>query len=480
MNGASVQILDQHGRPHVVANRRKLVAKWDAANTTGTYRDHWLSADYLAPNASASPSVRRRIRSRARYEYLNNSYAFGMIRTLADYVIGTGPVLRMMPKPNASKAQINRLNELSERFNAWAWEIDLAGKLHAMRKAKAVDGEGVGLITSGREVAGVTLDLLPIECDYIGENNFMASVTEDTPDGVIIGRNGYPVQYKVFAQHPEKNPFQTPNLVDAKYVFHWFTAPRLGMWRGVSELAPALTMFAQLRRYTGAVVTAAEAAASISGFMETNLPINPDAQMATADNIGDATEFPVERNMFLSAPYGWKMSQIKAEHPGTMHDKFIQSILREIGRSLSMPYAVAAMDASGHNYSSMRGDWQAFMAAVAVERAQVERVGLENLLNQFIEEAKYSGLGPMNFAYDYDWDWPGFVPIDEKKSAEARRIALESRMTTYASEFSKLGLNWRDQFAQIGTEQELMQQLGIEPSEGKATPGPVPQDDADE
>jgi capsid protein len=67
-------------------------AKFDAAQTTPDNRKHWSNADALAADAAANPEVRRTLRNRARYEVANNSYARGIVLTLANDVIGTGPL----------------------------------------------------------------------------------------------------------------------------------------------------------------------------------------------------------------------------------------------------------------------------------------------------------------------------------------------------------------------------------------------------
>jgi capsid protein len=461
VNNAPPRIIDAYGRTVPDTRKRTIMARWDAAQTTGPYANHWNGADYLAPNAGASSGVRRKIRSRARYEFQNNAYCSGMIRTLADYVVSTGPQLRMIAPPEANKSQVARVNELSRRFNAWAWEVDLPSALHIMRQAKGVDGEGTAMLTRGVEREGVELDINVFECDYIGDATGTAYTADDTPDGIRLGKDGRPSQYMIYDKHPETSGMQTPRAVDAAYVLHWFNPYRAGAWRGVSEVAPALTMFAQLRRYTGAVVSAAESAASVAGFMTTNLPVD-DSGQASALNLGDATEFPIERNMFMSAPYGWDMKQIKSEHPGPQHEQFIRTIVREIGRCLSLPYAVAAMDASGHNYSSMRGDWQAFMAAVMVERARCERIALEKILREFIRETEIAERGMrMNFNYDYSWDWPGFRPIDEVRTAKAKETELNNNMTTLAREYSAKGLYWRDEIKQRGIEKKELEEQGL-------------------
>ena len=72
--------------------------RYDAAATNDDNRRHWANADLLSANAAANPEVRRILRNRARYEVANNSYARGIVLTLANDAIGTGPRLQMLTR----------------------------------------------------------------------------------------------------------------------------------------------------------------------------------------------------------------------------------------------------------------------------------------------------------------------------------------------------------------------------------------------
>jgi hypothetical protein len=61
-----------------------LGGRYDAALTTKENHRHWTNADLLSPNAAVNSPVRRVLRSRARYEVANNSYARGIVLTLAN------------------------------------------------------------------------------------------------------------------------------------------------------------------------------------------------------------------------------------------------------------------------------------------------------------------------------------------------------------------------------------------------------------
>ena len=75
---------------------RFLRARYDAAQTTDANRRHWAGADGLSADAANTAEVRRILRNRARYEVANNAYARGIVLTLANDVIGTGPRLQML------------------------------------------------------------------------------------------------------------------------------------------------------------------------------------------------------------------------------------------------------------------------------------------------------------------------------------------------------------------------------------------------
>ena len=82
---------------------RMVRARYDAATTSDDNRRHWAAADGMSARAANSPEVRRILRNRARYEVANNSYARGIVLTLANDVVGTGPRLHSA-FDNASEA----------------------------------------------------------------------------------------------------------------------------------------------------------------------------------------------------------------------------------------------------------------------------------------------------------------------------------------------------------------------------------------
>ena len=111
-----------------------LRALYDAVQTTPDNARHWAAADGLGANAANSPAVRATLRSRARYEVANNSYAKGIVLTLANDAIGTGPRCQL-------RAEMAELAAVEREFAAWAHEVQRAEKLRTLRMARATNGE---------------------------------------------------------------------------------------------------------------------------------------------------------------------------------------------------------------------------------------------------------------------------------------------------------------------------------------------------
>ena len=100
--------------------RRLIRAKYDAAQTTADNTRHWGNADHLSADAATSPTVRATLRSRSRYEVANNSYARGIVETLANDTIGAGPRLQMQLGDRAVNQRIERA------FAQWASVVGLS------------------------------------------------------------------------------------------------------------------------------------------------------------------------------------------------------------------------------------------------------------------------------------------------------------------------------------------------------------------
>lgn len=451
---------------------KKLTAKVDAAQNDPATSQHWALADALSADGAYTLAVRKRVRERARYEVLNNSYARGIVRTHANAVIGTGPRIQSLLDDDDLNTSIE------SAWGRWATARRLAEKLRTLRISQCVDGEAFAILTRGAEIDGVELDVVPVEADRITSGFGVRSPYSDEPDGMELDDAGEVVRYHILRQHPgdQMGVAWEHDSIPASQVIHLFRAERPGQHRGLSELTPALSLFAILRRYTMATLLAAETAASVAGVLRTNSPAVEAAEVDPWEEIG------IRRGAMLTLPDGWAMEQFKSENPQSGYAEFKKAILSEIARALNMPYNVAAADSSGHNFSSGRLDHQVYGKEVAVDQSHYERECLARIFAQWVDEAVRSGTLPVDALQATDaseWHWDPLEDIDPQKTAAARQQNLSSGMTSFATEFALDGRDWRTEFAKqadcLGMsfeEYQSAQRIKMFPPQPMAVAGP--------
>ncbi|HUU85109.1 MAG TPA: phage portal protein [Phycisphaerae bacterium] len=456
------------------ARIRLMRAKFDSAQTTYENRNHWLQADNLSAGASVSPGVRQILRSRARYEVANNSYARGIVLTLANDVIGTGPRLQMLTKSAAANSIIEA------EFLAWSVAVDLAGKLRTMRMARAQDGEAFAILsTNDRLPTPVKLDLRLVEADQVALPSILPTNLNDQPnDGIEFDEQGNPISYQLLVTHPGDPvaDMSTSLTIPAASMLHWFRADRAGQTRGAPDITPALPLFAQLRRYTLAVLESAETVANMSVIMKTPAPAG-----GAAAEVDPTVEMELSRNSALFMPEGWEPYQIKAEQPTTTYAMFKSEILNEVARCLNMPYNIAAGNSASYNYASGRLDHQMYFKSIRVDQAHCEAVVLDRILTAWLYEAQrvLSEL-PTIEQTGHQWFWEGREHVDPAKEATAQATRLSSNTTTLAVEYARQGRDWETELRQRAKEAKLLKRLGLTPAQAAPAVPVAPQPDEDE
>jgi len=463
--------------------RARLRASYDAAATTSDNARHWVNADVLSADAANSPEVRRILRARARYERANNTYCAGIVNTLACYGVGTGPRLQITPEEwpkTTTPEQAREITEAIERaWHAWADEASLADKLALLRACRAVDGEGIAVFkTNPRLRSDIKLDLELVEADQLATPDLYTLGT-NAVDGIVFDEYGNPAEYHILREHPGSNATTLGfeyDRVPAERVIHYYRQDRPGQSRGIPDITPAIPLFAQLRRYTLAVIAAAETAADFAAVIESDAPASDDdEQPEPMDTI------TLEQRLATVLPGGWKLGQIKAEQPTTSYSDFKHEIINEIARVLDMPFNIAAGNSSAYNYASGRLDHQTFYRSIARDRRHLERHVLDRVLAAWLQEAVLvSGLLPtrtrtavaQGLIPGHLWFWDGGEHVDPAKEATAQAARLASHTTTLAAEYARQGRDWEVELRQRARELALMRELGLDtPPPTPSTPG---------
>jgi capsid protein len=290
-------------------------------------------------------------------------------------------------------------------------------------------------------------------------------------DGIVFDAGGMPVAYHVLRNHPGDagawagliaGAFGEFDVVPAEAMVHYFRVDRPGQWRGIPDITPALPLFAQLRRYTLAVIAAAETAADFAAVIYTDAPANGEA-----DPLEPMDMVELEKRLATVLPGGWKLGQVHAEQPATTYAEFKREILNEIARCLNMPFNVAAGNSSGYNYASGRLDHQTYFKSLRVEQNQLQTVVLDRILRAWLDEAVLiEGLLPQSmrridsFA-PHTWFWDGVEHVDPAKEATAQATRLSNHTTTLALEYARQGRDWEEELKQRAKEVALMKTLGL-------------------
>lgn len=442
--------------------RGSLWAKYDAAQTTRENRRHWANADGLHAVSANSPDVRHRLRIRSQYEHDNNCYFRGLVSTIAGDVVGTGPRVQVLTK----RPEANALIELE--FARWARRSMLFDKLRVLEEARRVRGECFGRFTTNRaylDSVPVSLDLKLIEADQVADPTLTALGRQSGDDGVNVDADGNVVSYSVLRSHPgDQRAFGRKfeaDVVPADRMLHWFRPSRPGQLRGMPELAAALPLFAQLRRFALAVLMTAETAASISGVLETTAPPGTAPQKYQAFE-----EFEIVRNLMLTLPAGWKANPFKPEQPTTGFQAFVDAILREIGRCLDVPFGIVAGDSSRYNYSSARLDHQGYDLRRDQDRERIAIWVLDRVFREWFREASLvhaylpDGLGVPE-ELPITWHFDGRPSLDPVKDMTANDIGLRSGAMTLAKICAQNGDYWQDVIDQQAKEAAYAKAKGL-------------------
>lgn len=433
-------------------------SRYDAAQTSVDNAKHWSMADSLSPDAANNAGVRRILRNRARYEVANNTYARGIVNTLANYVIGTTPQIQILTDDDS----VNDFIE--EEFMAWAEEIDFAQKLRTMRKARCVDGEAFAIFINNPKLESrVKLDIRIIECDMVTSPLSQIMDLYKT-DGIDFDQYGNRTFYHILDEHPGGGMFASGLFNTKKYpadmVIHWYRMDRPGQNRGIPEITSSLPLFAQLRRYTLAVIAAAETAADFAAVLEATGPA------VTSDTIEAMDVLELEKRMATVLPEGWKLNQVDAKQPTNTYGEFKGEIINEIARCMDVPYNIAAGNSSKYNYASGRLDDQSFEKSVSIDRHDCKTVVLNPVFRKWKDEAVLiEGYLPQSCRTRQrirrDWMFDGKGHVDPQKEANAQDIRLRNFSTNYASEFARQGKDWKKELQQAADEQAFLSRLNL-------------------
>jgi capsid protein len=401
-----------------------------------------------------------------------------MVNTLAKDVVGyTAPKLQVL----TDNAEFNLFVE--QEWRKWSRDktVNLTAKLKLLDATKRIEGEGFQFLKTDEETKLRTNYSLNIEVigssritdprAYEGLIDNKANSYND--DGVIVNRStGRPIFYHIMPASYNANAFSLIEsngmIVNSKYVQQWFSPTRTGQYRGVCEIQAALTLFANIRRYSLATLLAAEIAANFAGVMKTTAPAGESPPV-----VKEYSEVPLVRGMLISLPDGWEAQQFEPKQPVANYDIFVNTQLREVGRLLDVPRGVMIGDSSAYNYSSARLDYQNYDDRVGYEREQIVIICLDptfdewfaefmlvNRDNIFVQAYRLLNNGEI-ISPKHSWQFTKRPSIDPQKDAEASKQRMKNLTSNLAMECALNGDDWEEVLDQWKKIIEKINKLGL-------------------
>lgn len=416
----------------------------------------WSFLDNKNLNESLTREARSKIRNRARYETLNNPYAFGTALTVCNSVCPSVPHIQLA----SNEKEAAELNAIEDDFYTWCLAVRLDEKVRALRFAKLQDGESFAILHDNEHLeeddVNVHLDFTPIDCSRVRAANFDDAYNPLNMDGIEIDEWGAPKNYTVFNSTEAANLDNSYKEYPAAQVLHWFRRSTPEQYRGVSELAPALLTLAYLRRYSYATVRGAELAANIALLLKTDAI---DASIETTSG----SAFLEARNSLgtgLILPSGFDATQLKPELPTNNYGMMIDELLGSVGSSIGVPRLIIRKSAGGFTYASAKVDLSEMERFISIERAELVRSVLNKIFNAWFKEyCLVEGILPFKKSVYWTFEEGLGVKIDPLKEANATAKRFDYNITTLAREYAAQGLDWQKELEQKAKELAYIKEL---------------------
>lgn len=270
--------------------------------------------------------------------------------------------------------------------------------------------------------------------------------------------------------------------------------------RGISDMVAALKNMRMTKKFSEVTLQNAIINASYAAAIESELPSDAIAAAmgASPENLGSSLlnvygAYMGALGQYLDAanniqidgaqiPHlfpGTKLNMQPAKTTGGIGTGFEESLQRHTAASLGLSYEEFTRDFSKTNYSSGRaamGVSQRFMASR--KKHVADRLATETFA-LVLEEEMANGNVPLPAGVNRDvfyqdsgmakaaftscgWIGSGAGQIDELKETQAAGLRIAMGLSTWETECSRLGRDWRETFTQRSREEKMISTLGLD------------------
>lgn len=438
-----------------------------AAMSAMTHYDAAASSNrtkgWKAPGGDANAAARGggRIRLVARDMIRNNAIARRASAALVDNIVGDG----IIPSVEAeSDADARRLEEaLLAHFDTTS--IDAAGRVNLYGLQRMAVAE---MIASGEtfwrrrprrtqdRVAALPFQIEALEAEYLDDRQIgkLQNGNEEL-DGIEFDLLRRRVAYRMFRNHPGDvlTGYVDSSRVMASNVLHLYRADRPGQRRGVSWLAPVLSLLSDAYDYADAQLVRQKIAAMWVAFTRDTL-----ADGGTQEDFDAITLKP---GMFEHLPPG---RDVTFSQPPTVegYGDHMKQVLRMVAAGIDLTYEELSGDLEGVNFSSARIGRIAMQKAVQSAQWTVVMPvlcdGIEPWIRQALDDT------PQQIArgeWRLKWTPPRFAMTDPGRELPAIVAEIDAGLTSRQRKIREMGYDPQEIYREIEEDREVARRLGI-------------------
>jgi lambda family phage portal protein len=388
----------------------------------------------------------------------NNPSARAGVEALKALLVGTGIAL----EPDTGNESLDQ--QIRDYFNQWVSHAGVHGET-----LYELQGLGVGdLVTCGEGIWRFVFDedavdddlplrILPLDAEWFADDE---GSTNDltTVAGIVLDKLGRPRTYLL--RNPEYSGSGGAEQVPAASIAHFFERRRPVQHRGEPWFAPVIETLINERDLVDAELKGAVTTASLG------IAVESEYHQGVEDNgdeyLGDDPVQAVGLGSVVRLFPGEKVHAFSHTRPSQMIAPFRQMLRGDIAAALRIPQRFLDRDVSRANYSSMRADMIDTERLLAPVREWLghQTIGRAyQILLPFI--AARMGIAVPRADYRLVPDSQPYV--DPQKDVAACLTAIEGGLTTYEKEIGKRGEDYRQVWAQLAKEKQLLASLDISP-----------------
>jgi len=482
---------------HAMRRMKSRIAMAYVGGYIGARKDRRATSEWSTKGYSADSDILPDLpvlRQRSRDLIRNAPLAGGAINTTVTSVVGTGLKLH-------SRIDRDVLSMTEEEADAWEAKTEREWKLFAELKDCDVsrilsfpyiqdlvfrqvleNGDSFVLLPRiSRKNQPYTLRLQVVEGDRVcNADNVRDTMT--LSGGIKKNEYGAPIEYHILNQHPGniysskgrswgKVPAFGKNT-GLRNVIHLYRVLRPGQTRGVPFLASVIEPIKQLSKYSEAEIDAAVISAMFTVFIKSETgegelaPMEPDSEVGGSSSDED---YKLASGAILGLAPGEEIQIANPGRPNQVFDPFVQSILRQIGVNLEIPFEILIKHFTA-SYSAARAAlleaWKFFRS----RRTWLADNFCQEIYEIWMYEAVAKGriAAPGYFedpiirkAYQgAEWVGPSKGMIREGEEVDAAGKRVIYGFSTRAYETMQMnGMDWEKVHRQLVKENKMRQEL---------------------